>query len=87
MNDEHRCEYEHCPWVQDAQNSNRYICLRCDREKNLDRLKQPKDESNGEIVFMLVAIAFLLVLLLSGCMSRQESTANPLTLRPQLIGL
>jgi hypothetical protein len=96
MNDEHRCEYENCPWVQDANNSNRYVCLRCDREKNLlrcdreknlDRRKSQEDASgSGGILFMLLAIALLTVLLLNGCIPRSGATTRQPSLRSQPTG-
>lgn len=87
MNDERGCEYEHCPWVQDAHNSNRYVCLRCDREKNLDRRKSQEDGSGSDrILFLLLAIALLAALLLNGCISRSSAATRQQILRSQLTG-
>ncbi|MCT7949845.1 hypothetical protein NG798_08605 [Ancylothrix sp. C2] len=45
-----------CPWVQDAENPNRYVCLKCRREKNIDRLNIP-----APIWFVLAAIFGLIL--------------------------
>ena len=45
-----------CPWVQDAENPNRYVCLKCGKEKNINRLN-----IEASIWFILAAIFGLII--------------------------
>ncbi len=45
-----------CPWVQDAENPNRYVCLKCGKEKNINRLN-----IEAPIWFILAAIFGLII--------------------------
>lgn len=33
----HECEQNRCPFVTDAHNPNRYVCLKCGLERSIDR--------------------------------------------------
>jgi hypothetical protein len=33
----HDCNLNHCPFVQDTRNPNRYVCLKCGVEREIDR--------------------------------------------------
>ncbi|MGI8504401.1 MAG: hypothetical protein ACR2LR_25200 [Hassallia sp.] len=33
----HDCESNHCPFAQDTHNPNRYVCLKCGFDRQIDR--------------------------------------------------
>jgi hypothetical protein len=45
-----------CPWVQDAENPNRYVCLKCGKERNIDLLKIPAP------IVVILAVIFLSII-------------------------
>lgn len=45
-----------CPWVQDTENPNRYVCLKCQRQRNIDNFNIPTP-----IFFILAAILGLIL--------------------------
>jgi len=47
-----------CPWVQDTENPNRYVCLKCQRQRNIDNFNIPTP-----IFFILAAILGLIPIL------------------------
>ncbi|MFB2770674.1 hypothetical protein ACE1AT_15495 [Pelatocladus sp. BLCC-F211] len=51
----HDCNQSNCPFAKDAHNANRYVCLKCGIERNIDH-------TFGS--FWLVVLAVLIVFLL-----------------------
>ncbi len=35
------CDRDFCPWVKDANDPNRYFCLRCSKERKIDAIELP----------------------------------------------
>lgn len=65
------CNQFYCLWVQDSQNPDRYVCLKCDRERYLN-------QSNSFNTFLImVAIAVPLALFISSFHQHQTSVIEP----------
>ncbi|NEO17376.1 MAG: hypothetical protein F6J98_34755 [Moorea sp. SIO4G2] len=54
-----KCDQIYCPWIQDSQNADHYVCLKCNRERYINESRP------GSVIFVCVAIAFIVVALLS----------------------
>ena len=60
-------------WVQDEQNSNHYVCLKCDAERWIgDRIFL----RIGTVFLQILALLFVVILLL-GCESVTENRRSP----------
>lgn len=59
-----------CPWVQDAENPNRYVCLKCGKEKNIDR---PNIEAP---IWFILAVIFGLIIQTT-ILEKQPQIQNP----------
>ncbi len=62
----HDCNQNSCPFAQDANNTNRYVCLKCGIERNIDRNKF------GIGSFWLMILALLILFLLLGRENQQN---------------
>ncbi len=62
----HDCHQSHCPFAQDTRNPNRYVCLKCGVEREIDR----SYPSLGSI-FLLILLLFLSLQLL-GITEKQD---------------
>ena len=67
------CNQFYCLWVQDSQNPDHYVCLKCDRERWIH-------QSNSlESFLILVAIAVPLALFINSFHQDQTSVIEPPT--------
>ncbi|MBW4641532.1 MAG: hypothetical protein KME23_00620 [Goleter apudmare HA4340-LM2] len=50
----HDCNLSHCPFTQDTRNSNRYVCLKCGVERDIDQNR------SGLFSFLLLILALFI---------------------------
>ncbi|HLO88756.1 MAG TPA: hypothetical protein VK203_27630 [Nostocaceae cyanobacterium] len=56
---DHNCNIDncsHCPFVQDSRNLNRYVCLKCGIERQINN----RTFSTGTLVLILVSLVIML---------------------------
>ncbi|MEY3869961.1 MAG: hypothetical protein ACRCT1_16660 [Microcoleaceae cyanobacterium] len=54
-----KCDQHFCNWVRNSQNPDHYVCLRCDKEKHINR------SESGLTYLMIFGVSLFLVILMS----------------------
>ncbi|MFH7030176.1 MAG: hypothetical protein ACHBN1_33655 [Heteroscytonema crispum UTEX LB 1556] len=55
----HDCNQSYCPFAQDAHDANRYVCLKCGVEREIDRYKS--SFSSFLLLILGLLISFMLI--------------------------
>jgi hypothetical protein len=59
--DNNKCPEIYCPWVQDSQDADHYCCLRCGKERFVNRLSSSNDWWLWILLFFIaLAIAIMM---------------------------
>jgi hypothetical protein len=64
----HDCNQGYCPFAQDANDANRYVCLKCGVEREINRYK-----SGFNSFFMLILALFISFLILANDEKQKKS--------------
>lgn len=70
----HDCESNHCPFAQDTHNPNRYVCLKCGFDREINRHKF----DFGSFLWLLVTL-LIVGSLLSNDGSKKKAPQKPKT--------
>lgn len=54
-----KCEQHFCNWVRNSQDPDHYVCLRCDKEKHINR------SESGLTYLMIFGVSLFLVIWMS----------------------
>lgn len=75
----HDCNQSYCPFAQDTKNANRYVCLKCGVEREINRYPS----SFGSLVMLLLSlfIAFQVLVNLEKQDNQQQSEPSISSLR------
>jgi hypothetical protein len=57
-----KCEENYCPWVRDTQKPDHYCCLRCNRDRWVNRLDSDEGEGFWWVILFVVGIGIAIAL-------------------------
>ncbi|AUT02160.1 hypothetical protein CLI64_18205 [Nostoc sp. CENA543] len=58
----HDCNHNYCPFAQDSKNANRYVCLKCGVEREINR--HPSGFGSFLLLLLSLFIAFQVIVML-----------------------